>query len=78
MDQKANGPGTTGRPYLAYLLRLWQVETEQGAVWRASLQSADGAERQAFGDLARLSAFLAARTRQEEGTIIHLQHLEEE
>jgi hypothetical protein len=57
------------RPYLAYLLRLWQVDTEQGPVWRASLQSADGSERQAFGDLARLSAFLAARTRQEEGVV---------
>ena len=65
MDQKTNS--TPRRPYLAYLLRLWQVETEDGPVWRASLQSADGVERQVFGDLACLSTFLAARTRQEEG-----------
>lgn len=60
-----------GGPYLAYLLRLWQVDTEEGPVWRASLQSADGTERQAFADLARLSAFLVARTRQEEGPVRH-------
>ena len=78
MDRKTDGPGRARRPYLAYLLRLWQVETEQGPVWRASLQSADGAERQAFGDLARLCAFLAARTRQEEGPVAHLQCIEEE
>jgi len=78
MDQEISGPGRARQPYLVYLLRLWQVETEQGPVWRASLQNADGAERQAFGDLARLSAFLAARTRQEEGPISPLQYFEEE
>lgn len=78
MNQETNGSRTAGRPYLAYLLRLWQVETEQGPVWRASLQSADGVERQAFGDLARLSAFLAARTRQEEVPVTHVQYFEEE
>ncbi len=71
MSEEMNRPWTPGQggpeaPYLAYLLRLWRVDTEDGPVWRASLESADGAERRAFGDLARLSAFLAARTRQEE------------
>ncbi|MBN1658802.1 MAG: hypothetical protein JXA93_10390 [Anaerolineae bacterium] len=72
MCQEVNEPGVSragapAKPYLAYLLRLWQVNMEEGSVWRASLESADGTERQAFGDLACLFAFLAARTRQEEG-----------
>jgi len=67
MCQETTRHGTPGVPYLAYLLRLWQVDTEAGPVWRASLESADGAERQAFGNLACLAAFLVARTQQEEG-----------
>ena len=65
MDPETEDTGLLERLYLAYLLRLWQVNTEQGPVWRASLESADGVERQAFGDLARLFTFLDSRTRQE-------------
>ena len=31
--------------YLAYLLRLWLVNTDEGAAWRASLQCPETGER---------------------------------
>jgi hypothetical protein len=42
--------------YHAYLLRLWREG--EGAPWRASLQSADEAERIGFADLEQLVAYL--------------------
>jgi hypothetical protein len=54
------------RPYLAYLLRLWQANTQQGPVWRASVESPHTAERQAFADLAQLFTFLERRAGEEE------------
>ncbi len=48
--------------YLAYMLRLWQVEGEVDLVWRASLQSAYNGERHVFADLDALFAFLKDRT----------------
>jgi len=51
--------------YLAYMLRMWQVEAEDGPVWRASLESPHTGERQGFADLEALFAFLTEKT---EGT----------
>ena len=49
--------------YIAYLLRLWQVDGEDGhPVWRAALEDARTGERRGFADLARLCAFLEAQT----------------
>jgi len=48
--------------YLAYLLRLWRASTEEGAVWRASVDSPQTGERHGFAGLAALFAFLEERT----------------
>jgi hypothetical protein len=50
------------RPYVAYLLRLWQVHTENTLTWRASLESPYTGERQSFGSLEGLFEYLQART----------------
>lgn len=52
----------TRRRYLAYLLRLWQAQEEQGPTWRASLERADTAERHSFADLKALFTFLEEET----------------
>lgn len=55
---------TTKRsPYLAYLLRLWQVGSGGESTWRASLENAHTGERQGFASLDDLFRFL----RQEAG-----------
>jgi hypothetical protein len=49
--------------YLSYMLRLWQAGGRGGQrVWRASLENPHTGERQAFGDVEALVAFLADRT----------------
>ncbi|TEU12129.1 MAG: hypothetical protein E3J21_21925 [Anaerolineales bacterium] len=48
--------------YLAYLLRLWQVKTNEGPVWRASLESPHTGERHGFVNLEMLFAFLVEKT----------------
>ncbi len=50
------------RDYLAYMLRVWKARTDDGPIWRASLESPHTGERQAFADLAALFAFLQERT----------------
>jgi hypothetical protein len=52
----------TPQPYRAYLLRLWQDESDGRLVWRASLEDARTGERQGFADLAVLHTFLAEQT----------------
>jgi hypothetical protein len=52
---------TTGdeQRYIAYLLRLWQAEGEDGRpVWRAAIEDARTGERRGFADLESLFAFL--------------------
>lgn len=49
-------------PYLAYLIRLWRVETEHGTVWRAALEDAYSAEQHSFADLNGLVTFLVEKT----------------
>jgi len=46
------------RPYLAYLLRLWQVRDKGQADWRASVENAHTGEQQGFASLAELFTFL--------------------
>lgn len=58
-----------GRPYLAYLVRLWRVSTERGTIWRASVESPHTAERRAFADMHQLLAFLEQRVGEEETEI---------
>jgi hypothetical protein len=49
--------------YLSYMLRLWQAGSRGGRqVWRASLENPHTGERQAFGDVEALVAFLTDRT----------------
>ena len=55
---------TTGqRRYLAYMLRLWQVDSGEEPVWRASLESPHTGERRSFANLEMLFAFLEEHTR---------------
>ena len=49
------------RPYLAYLLRLWQIQDKEETGWRASLENAHTGEKLAFADLDQLIAFLRER-----------------
>jgi hypothetical protein len=49
--------------YMAYMLRLWQAGSNDGKlIWRASLENPHTGERQAFGDMETLIAFLMDRT----------------
>ena len=48
--------------YLAYMLRLWRVDTDAGPVWRASLESPHTGEQHRFADLESLFEFLEAKT----------------
>ncbi|MFN8474927.1 MAG: hypothetical protein U0822_22255 [Anaerolineae bacterium] len=48
--------------YLAYMLRLWQVGSENGPAWRVSLESPHTGERRMFASLDALLAFLRAET----------------
>ena len=50
------------RPYLAYLLRLWQIQDKGEIGWRASLENAHAGEKLAFAHLDELVAFLRERT----------------
>jgi len=46
------------RPYLSYLLRLWQVGSAGEGLWRASLEDPHSGERTGFASLIDLVAFL--------------------
>ena len=50
------------RPYISYLLRLWQVKGGDEVVWRASLESPHTGERRGFANLEALFAFLQQQT----------------
>jgi hypothetical protein len=50
------------RQYVAYLLRLWQVPSGGGRVWRASLQDVHTGERRGFISVAQMIAFLEVQT----------------
>lgn len=63
------------RKYLAYLLRLWQVEENGLHVWRASLEDPDTGERRGFASLNLLAHYLReqARTHEDVEDVIHHQ-----
>jgi hypothetical protein len=48
--------------YLAYMLRMWRVEAEDGPVWRASVESPHTGERRGFASLEVLFVFLVGKT----------------
>ncbi len=50
------------RPYISFLLRLWQTESKEDLVWRASLESSRTEERWGFASLDELFAFLRQQT----------------
>jgi len=54
--------GTQPPRYLAYLVRLWQVQDKGVFVWRASLEDAHTGERHGFSDVKSLFTFLAEQT----------------
>jgi hypothetical protein len=62
MRAKAECKSEQGRRYVSYLLRLWQVLSKDGLVWRASLEHASTGERRGFACLADLFAFLEQET----------------
>lgn len=47
--------------YLAYLVRLWQVDSAERSVWRASIEDPHTGERRGFGTLSQLFEFLRDR-----------------
>lgn len=49
--------------HITYLLRLWRAGSEDGPGWRAVLENPHSGERQVFGDLTALFAFIEERTR---------------
>ena len=53
-----------GRRYASYLLRLWQVCSEEGLGWRASLEDTRTGERQGFTSLNALLGHLRRLTQQ--------------
>ena len=48
--------------YFSYLLRLWREDRDDEIVWRASLESAQTAERHNFTTIDDLFDFLCERT----------------
>ena len=46
------------KEYHSYLLRLWQVQTETGFGWRASLENVQTGELLGFEDLEALQQYL--------------------
>ena len=52
----------SGHNYRAYMLRLWQVQTDRGLSWRASLQEVATGGRRAFASLDGLIAYLREQT----------------
>jgi hypothetical protein len=49
------------RPYLAYLLRLWQIQDKEKIDWRISLENAHTGEKLAFAHLDQFVGFLRER-----------------
>ena len=58
MDFEPEAPS----PRLAFLVRCWLVETEEGPVWRASVEDPHTAEQRIFADLNGAFAFLGEET----------------
>ena len=50
--------GEKERRYIAYLVRLWQIERKGQLVWQASLEDARTSKRQGFTSVEALFDFL--------------------
>ena len=59
------------RSYVAYMLRLWHVEQDDGPAWRASLESPQTTEYRVFTSLDALFQFLLDTT----GELTRAEHL---
>ena len=44
--------------YMAFLLRLWRVNTDRGCAWRASLEDPHSGAQRGFADLEALFFYL--------------------
>lgn len=66
MPDRYHYPGSVGASmehlYRAYLLRLWQANSSEQTIWRASLENPHTGERHAFATLDALFVFLGAET----------------
>jgi len=60
--------------YMAYLLRLWQVNTTETTVWRASLEDPHTGEQKGFADLESLFTFLKKQT---DGAVVRAESVDE-
>jgi hypothetical protein len=45
-------------PYSSYLLRLWQVDSQESSLWRCSLENAQTGDCQSFASLTAMLEFL--------------------
>lgn len=54
--------------YHSFLLRVWQVQENEHAVWRLSLESSHTGKRWGFADLDALCAFLRCRISEAPGS----------
>ncbi len=74
MPRDAGGKSGDRLRYISYLLRLWQTESDEGFVWRASLERPQSGERLGFASLADLCAYLECEMgdhEREEGLLPH-------
>ena len=67
MPKDADGLSGDAMRYISYLLRLWQTESDEGLVWRASLENPQSSERVGFSSLADVCAFLEREMGDNEG-----------
>ena len=59
-------PMTKEPRYLAYLLRLWQVDDRGEMIWRASVEVPGTGERRGFVSLSALFEFLESQAELED------------
>ena len=62
MTDSSRGAEEQQIDYLAYLLRLWRMQSDGAAGWRASLMTPASGERHGFANLDDLFLFLRRQT----------------
>lgn len=62
MTDSSRGAEEQQTDYLAYLLRLWRMQGEGAAGWRASLARPGSGEQHGFANLDDLFMFLRRKT----------------
>ena len=58
--------GVNADTYYSYLLRMWQVPTNEQHTWRIQLENVQSGEKHGFASLEELLAYLRQVTTQEE------------